>query len=70
MNSLLSFVHFDKDFANMIPVVLIRSWGMRLVVVSRWVQFEESSRDWSKPGVSPRRKIRQNAQKKCPKALQ
>jgi hypothetical protein len=53
----------------MTSVVIIRGWGVRFGVVSGWVQFGESSRGWPKPGVSPRRRIRQNAQKKCPKYL-
>jgi hypothetical protein len=55
-----------KVIANMSSVVLIKGRGMRLGVVSRGVQFDESPRDWTKPGVSPKRKIRQNTQKKCP----
>jgi hypothetical protein len=38
---------------------------MRLGVVSGWLPFDESFRGWPKLGVSPRRRIRQNAQKKC-----
>jgi hypothetical protein len=49
---------------NMTSAVLIRVRGMRLGVVSGWVRFDESSRGWPKPGVSPKRRIRHNAQKK------
>jgi hypothetical protein len=69
VNPLFLFAHLGKIMVNMTSVVLIRSRGMSLGVVSRWIQFDESSRGWSKSGVSPRR-IRQNAQKKCPKVLQ
>jgi hypothetical protein len=47
--------------------VLIRDWGMRFGVVNGWVQFDESSKGWPKPGVSPRRKIRQMPKRTVPR---
>jgi hypothetical protein len=43
---------------------------MRLGIVNRGVRVDESSRGWPKSGVSSKRIIRQNAQKKYPKILQ
>jgi hypothetical protein len=56
--------------ANMTSVVLIRGRGMRLGIVNGWVRIDESSRGWPKPGVSSKRRTRQNAQKKYAKILQ
>jgi hypothetical protein len=58
VNPLFLFIHLVKVMANRTTVVLIRSRGMRLGIVNGWIQFDDSSRDWPKPGVSSKRKIR------------
>jgi hypothetical protein len=59
-----------KVIANVTSVVLIRGRSVRLGMVNGRIQFDESSRGWPQPGISSKRRIRQNAQKKYSRLLQ